>query len=100
MTDTERLAALIPHGRENAISREALALAMGLTDRKTRKAIETARSDGLIILNDQDGRGYYQSDDTAEMLRQYRQDTARAMSVLKRRKPLRDKLKAAGVEVK
>lgn len=96
---TARLSAAIPFGRENAVSRQALARRLGMADRIMRNAIEEARADGLIILNDQTGRGYYQSDDPAEMYRQYQQDTARAMSILKRRKPLRDKLKAAGWHV-
>ena len=45
------------------------------------------------------GRGYYQSSDLDEISYQYRQDTSRAMSILKRRKPMRDLLKEAGRSV-
>lgn len=96
---TRALAGAVPFGRRNAIPRDALAEKLGMGDRSLRQAIERARAEGLIILNGQDGRGYYQSDDILEMERQYRQDTARAMSILKRRKPLRAALKAAGREV-
>ena len=99
MTDTARLAGMIPSGRENAITRAELACRMGLNDRQMRKVVEDARAEGVIILNRQDGGGYYQTDDLDDMMRQYRQDTARALAILKRRKPLRDKLKAAGRKV-
>lgn len=99
MTDTARLAGMIPVGRENAVTRAELACRMGLSDRQMRQAVEDARAEGVIILNRQDGGGYYQTDDLDDMMRQYRQDTARALAILKRRKPLRDKLKAAGRKV-
>lgn len=93
-TDTERIAGLIPIGRRNAISREDLAAALHTTDRKMRKAVAEAKKQGLMICND--GDGYYQSDDLSDLWRQYRRETARAMSILKARKPMRDVLKAAG----
>ena len=93
-TETERIAALIPHGRRNAISREDLAAALHTTDRKMRKAVAEAKKQGLMICND--GDGYYQSDELSDLWRQYRRETARAMSILKARKPMREVLKAAG----
>ena len=89
----------IPVGRRNAIKREALAKKLHMTDRKMREAIEQARSEGLIIICACNGRGYYQSSDLDEISYQYRQDTSRAMSILKRRKPMRDLLKEAGRSV-
>lgn len=88
----------IPHGRENAVSRGYLCALTGLSDRSVRAAIEQARNDGALILNDQDGFGYYQADirDLDALQRQYRQDTARAMALLKRRKHIRRILKEAG----
>ena len=96
---TELLAAMIPFGRENAVSRGLLAAQMGVSDRRVRGYIEDARTEGLVIINAQDGRGYFQTDDLNEIAQQYRQDTARAMSILKRRKTMRRMLKAAGREV-
>lgn len=93
-TETERIAALIPHGRRNAISRAELAAALHSTDRKMRKAVAEAKKQGVMICND--GDGYYQSDELSDLWRQYRRETARAMSILKARKPIREVLKAAG----
>lgn len=92
---------LIPVGRENAVSREILAERSGMSDRIVRKCIESARNAGAIILNEQDGKGYYRvgEDDIDAIERQYRQDTARAMSLLKRRKTMRRILKEAGRDV-
>lgn len=92
--ETERIAALIPHGRRNAISRADLAAALHTTDRKMRKAVAEAKKQGVMICND--GDGYYQSDELSDLWRQYRRETARAMSILKARKPMREVLKAAG----
>ena len=92
--ETERIAGLIPKGRRNAISREDLAAALHTTDRKMRKAVAEAKMQGVMICND--GDGYYQSDELNDLWRQYRRETARAMSILKARKPMRDVLKAAG----
>lgn len=94
-----RLAGAIPFGRENAVTRRELAMRLGVSDREMRKMIEDGRAEGLIIINDCTGRGYYQTDDLAEMERQYRQDTSRAMAILKRRVPLRNALKKAGRNV-
>ena len=96
---SELLARTIPFGRDNAIRRDVLAERLGTDDRTMRRALQTARDEGVIILNAQDGRGYYQSADLKEMEAQYRQDTARALSILKRRKALRRMLKEAGVQV-
>ena len=92
--ETERSAGRIPKGRRNAISREDLAAALHTTDRKMRKAVAEAKTQGVMICND--GYGYYQSDELSDLWRQYRRETARAMSILKARKPMRDVLKAAG----
>lgn len=94
---TERLGELIPHGRRHAISRERLAAALHLSDREMRKLVAEAKKQGLMICND--GGGYYQSDELNDIHRQYRRETARAMSILKARKPMRDVLKAAGRNV-
>lgn len=92
--ETERIAGLIPKGRRNAISREDLAAALHTTDRKMRKAVAEAKKQGVMICND--GDGYYQSDELSDLWRQYRRETARAMSILKASKPMREVLKAAG----
>ena len=96
---TAKLREVIPFGRRNAIGRGALARKLGLSDRQTRRAIEEARAEGLIIICECNGRGYYQSRDLDEIHHQYLQDTSRAMAILKRRKPMRDLLKAAGRSV-
>ena len=95
----ELMSLLIPFGRENAIPRRELAERLGTSDREMRKMIEQVRGEGMFILNAQDGAGYYRTTDLAELKRQYDQDTARALSILARRKPIRDALKAAGVQV-
>lgn len=86
----------IPTGRENAVTRETLCTLTGLSDRKVRELIEQARRAGAIIINRQDGKGYYISDDPEDWEQQYRQDTSRALSILARRKAIRQRLKAAG----
>jgi biotin operon repressor len=83
-------------GKENAIDRNALTRLTGLSDRAVREAIEQARHDGNIIINNQDGRGYYITANIDEIERQYRQNERRAKSILHEQKPLRHALRAAG----
>lgn len=49
----------IGHGKEKAVTRGWLMTQTGLSDREIRKAISEARGSGSVILNDQDGLGYY-----------------------------------------
>ena len=86
----------IPTGKNNAITRSQLCAVTGYGDRVVRKAIEQARHDGAIIINDQDGLGYYQTDDISIIERQYHQNESRAKSILHYQKALRTALKEAG----
>jgi len=86
----------IPTGRENAITRPNLCRASGLNDRAMRIEIEEARNRGVIIINNQDGRGYYQTDDIREIENQYKQNDSRAMAILVQQKHLRQRLIQAG----
>lgn len=92
---------LLGVGEANAVSRAELASRAGMSDRQMRAAIQQAREDGELILNAQNGAGYFlaSADDLNAIERQYRQDTARALSILKRRKAMRRLLKEAGRDV-
>ena len=92
---------LLGVGEANAVSRVELASRAGMSDRQMRAAIQQAREDGELILNAQNGAGYFlaSADDLNAIERQYRQDTARALSILKRRKAMRRLLKEAGRDV-
>lgn len=96
----EYIASIIPTGKERAVKRSDLVQQTSYTDGEVRRMIAQARAEGLFICNEQDGRGYYISDDLADIEKQYRQDRARALSILARCKHMRRYLKANGVEVK
>ncbi len=83
----------IPTGRENAITRAALAQRLNLPDRTIRNMIEVARKDGALIMNDSSGVGYWQSEDVGELKRQLHSNHSRAMSILVQQKHLRKKIK-------
>lgn len=70
----------IPRGRENAISRQRLAQITGLTDNKMRELIRKARRE-TVIINLQDGRGYYQPTTIEEVDRFIAQEEHRAKSI-------------------
>lgn len=80
-------------GRDNAITRKELCRLSGMCDRAVRREIEALRDEGVIIINHQDGKGYYISNDAEEMVQQYRQNRARAMAILRQQKHLRKKIK-------
>ncbi|EQB20038.1 hypothetical protein UNSWDHB_2624 [Dehalobacter sp. UNSWDHB] len=94
---TARITDYIPEGKENAVTRERLCAVTGLPDRKIREEIERARRKGVIIINAQDGAGYYASEDLRDIARQYQQNERRALSILAQQKHLRKRLKEAGL---
>lgn len=96
-SEFECISEIIPLGKDNAISRQELCRLTGLADRENRRLIEEARNKGEIIINLQDGRGYYKTEDLAEIKAQYLINNNRAMSILVQQKHLRRKLKAAGL---
>ena len=79
-------------GKDKAKTREQLCELSGLCDRVVRREIEALRDKGIIIINNQDGKGYYISEDVEEMQRQFRQNQARAMSILRQQKHLRKRM--------
>lgn len=74
----------IPYGRENAISRQALAQLTGMDDRQVRRMIEDARCN-VVIINLQDGKGYYlpTSNEREDVVRWYRATLKRAKKILR-----------------
>lgn len=74
---------IIPSGHSNGVSREYLQHRTGKTDRKNRDNIQMSED---LILNLQDGNGYFKPThaETALVRRYYKQERARAMSILKR----------------
>ena len=74
----------IPYGRENAISRQALAQLTGMDDRQVRRMIEDARCN-VVIINLQDGKGYYlpTSNEREDVERWYRATLKRAKKILR-----------------
>lgn len=87
--NTQLVASVVPEGKENAISREELAKTLGVKDRKMRAMLEKARQDGLVIANDQDGKGYYRPVTEDEIRRALFQIRNRALSLLIQMKYLR-----------
>lgn len=58
MTDVEMIMNVIPVGHKNAVTRKQLCISTGMNDRRIRKAVAESRREN-VILNLQDGSGYY-----------------------------------------
>ena len=91
--ETNLLAGILnacPKVKRDAL-RERISEVLGveISDRKMRKMIETARQEGFIIANDQNGRGYYIPETLQELQILYRQNENRAMSILRQQKHIR-----------
>lgn len=102
MTTAEILAAAIPYGKENAISREMLSIELNMADRRLRQGISAANKQGVYILNLGDvggAKGYYRPESMDEKYTYYKKERARAISGLSKLKPLRKELKEAGYKV-
>ena len=72
----------IPKGRKNAISRAMLQAATGLNDRANRQAIETARRNGIMVVSNSGGKGYYIADNDDEWLLFLEEHRRRALNEL------------------
>lgn len=90
---------LVATGKDNARSRTWLMQSLDMTDRQVRRMIGRLKDDGLVIVNDRDGNGYYVTDDLDEIQREYRAVTSMAMALLKRRTNIRNILIEAGRDV-
>lgn len=77
-------------GRENAVTRQQLCEKLGKSDRAVRQMIETARNEGALIINSQDGKGYFMAVSASNVLAQYNRNKARALSILMQQKHLVD----------
>ena len=96
----ELISRTVPFGRENAIKREELARALQVNDRQARHYIGIARLNGVIIVGDQDGGGgYFQTDKIEDIVRQYKREKRRVLSIAERMQPLRSALMDAGIDL-
>ncbi|MBQ9662233.1 MAG: hypothetical protein IJV40_03660 [Oscillospiraceae bacterium] len=100
MIERQRAAVLccIRTGKDMANTRHWIAMHTGLNDRVVRNRIEELRNEGHLICNTQNGRGYYIAEDIEDIKAQYKQDCARAMSILRRIKPFRHALRELEAE--
>ena len=76
----------IPYGANNAITRDELLkvadyFVEGITDRSMRRLLEASKQNGNIIINMQDGRGYFRPENKEEIERYIRQEEARAKKI-------------------
>ena len=92
----EQIQQIIKKGKENAKTGKTISRELGIDERKVRELVECLRADGVLIVNDQDGNGYYITDDPDVIGRQYNQMTRRALSILRSRTPFRKFLINAG----
>ena len=93
----ENLVKYIGVGKEHATTLLALTWLTGEPERQIRKEIARLREEGDLICNEQDGRGYYYATELDEVLKQYKQDRSRFLSIAKRIKAARRILKRAGL---
>ena len=84
-------------GKKNAVTLLQLTWRTGEKERAVRKEIQRLREEGHLIINDQDGKGYYIATELEEVARQYKQDRSRFLSIAKRIKAARRILRDAGM---
>lgn len=87
----------IPYGRENAISRDDLAIKVGCSDRIMRDLISKARKK-TVIINIQNGSGYYRptENDMEDVLKYKHQEENRATEVFGNLQPVREFIRKYG----
>lgn len=82
----------IPVGRENAVTTKQLCNALGVSPRRVRREISALLKQGNVILNLQDGKGYFRptANDGDLVERFYRQEKHRALASLAKIKACRE----------
>ena len=100
MRDMQRaqVLACIHHGHELGNDAYMISIMTRIPERQVRNYIEDLRNAGHLICNRQDGRGYFLAESDEDIDRQYRQDCARAVSILRRIKPFRRAIKERDAE--
>ena len=93
------IANLIPYGAENAIDRYDLLrnvreILGDISDREMRRMLEVSRQNGNIIINFQNGKGYFRPDKEEEIERYIRQEEARAKTIFFNLKSAKKALRA------
>lgn len=88
-----RVLSWVHPGHDLGNTADMIALMTRIPERTVRNLIEELRNEGHLICNMQDGHGYFLAETDEEVEKQYRQDCARAMSILRRIKPFRHYLK-------
>ena len=82
----------IPYGRKNAVSRSELADLTGLPDRAIRKGIKDLNAElakhGEAILSSSSGKGYWQTNDIAEMKQYLAESRHRQQKILQNDAPI------------
>ena len=76
----------IPYGAVNAIDRYDLLMAVRnvlgyISDREMRRMLEYSRQNGNIIINFQNGKGYFRPENKEEIEKYIRQEEARAKKI-------------------
>ena len=62
MTEREMVLQYIPVGKNSPVTRLELRRLTGMSDRRIRYAIQDLQEEGHLIINHQDGRGYFLAD--------------------------------------
>ena len=93
MENLSHIEEYIPYGRNNAIRRADLVNLIGMSDRVVRQMIEDARQSGVVIINMQDGRGYYRPERREDLEYYIRQEEGRAKSIHRNLKAAKKALK-------
>ena len=94
----------IPYGKENAISKSELVALTGLSERQIRREIKELNAEltkeGTAILSSSQYRGYWKSEDIAEMKAYIRESKHRQQMLMKNDAPIQNLIyKAEGVKL-
>lgn len=92
-----RVALLLPTGKDKAVSRMDLCYRIGVTDRKMRELIHDLRVGGMFICSTK--VGYYIPDSIEDVKHQYQRESKRIRNTYAAIKVMRAWLKDQGVEV-
>lgn len=95
MSNCDRLADLLPIGKENAVKSKDIQEKLHLTRREVSQAVHDLRQKGMIVCSD--SHGYYTPKDEKELVQGYNVLWGKAIGNLSVLKPMRKEVKKRGL---
>lgn len=92
---------VIQQGKNNALTNKQIMALTGIShERAVRGEVEKLRANGDVIINLQDGRGYFRPEAPEDFIAQYKLNASRAGAILSQQKHIKQAMREYGISIK